>query len=261
MHSHASVAGPLLFAAVTAACADTVEDRLRVSAAVSLSGPLETVVRTFEQATETPVEINFAGSDTLATQIVAGADADLFLSADARQMARVERAGLLAAGTRTDLWSNRLVVAVPADRAEAVSRLRDLATVRIRRVALGDPDAVPAGVYAMQGLRAAGVWEAVQPKVVPMRDVRSVLAAVDAGNVDAGIVYRTDLPLARAAVAVLTVPLAGGQEIRYPGAVLTRSKRPRSARRLLMYLGSPAARSVFGAAGFISVAGGADHAG
>ncbi len=252
-----------VIAALLAACTDSrsgpAEARLLVSAAVSLSGPLESVVAEFEKANGTRVELNFAGSDTLATQLIAGAEADLFLSADERQMTRVKASGLLEAGTRADLFSNQLAVVVPADRPAAVSGVNDLSTPRVRRLALGDPDAVPAGVYAKRYLQSVGLWEAVSSKVVSLRNVRAVLAAVEAGNVDAGFVYRTDLALADAATMAFAVPIASGPAIRYPGAVLTTSRQRPLARRLLADLQGPVAQQAFEAAGFIVVTGAKRH--
>ena len=228
-------------------------DRLRVSAAVSLSGPLQAIAGDFEELTGTRVDLNFAGSDTLGTQLVAGAEADVFLSADNRQMVRVAAAGLLEAATRADLFSNQLVVVVPSDRPSIGEGVRALLAPDLRRIAIGDPDAVPAGVYAKYYLQAEGVWEGVREKVVSMRNVRAVLAAVEAGNVDAGIVYRTDLVLADRATVAFWVPMNDGPSIRYAGAVLRDTDRPELARRFLDFLREPSARQAFETAGFIVV--------
>ena len=226
---------------------------------MSLSGPLEAVAWEFEELTGTRVDLNFAGSDTLATQLVAGAEVDVFLSADERQMTRVAAEGLLEAGTRADLFSNQLVVVVPSDRTALVVDVYGLSAPDVRRVALGDPDAVPAGVYAKRYLQSAGVWEAVRAKVVSTRNVRAVLAAVEAGNVDAGIVYRTDLVLADHTTLAFAVPNGEGPMIRYPGAALRSTRRLREARLFLAFLREPAARRAFEAAGFIVVSGAERH--
>ena len=254
------VAAALLLVGCAESRSDSADDYLLVSAAVSLSGPLEIVAGEFEQMFGTRVELNFAGSNTLATQLIAGVEADVFLSADERQMTRVETAGLVEASTRTDLFSNQLVVVVPTDRMGVVSNVSDLSTSRVGRIAIGDPDAVPAGVYARRYLQFAGVWESVRSKVVLTRDVRAVLAAVETGNVDAGFVYRTDLALVDRATMVFAVPTVGRPEIRYPGAVLTLARGRPAARRFLDFLGEPVTRRIFETAGFIALARGTDHA-
>ena len=250
-----SIAGTLLIAGCAGSRPDVADDHLLVSAAVSLSGPLEVVAADFEQVTGTRVDLNLAGSDTLATQLIAGAEADLFLSADERQMARVEASGLVEVGTRTDLFSNQLVVIVPPDGLATVSGPASLSTARIRRIALGDPDSVPAGVYAKGYLQSSGLWAGVRPKVVPLRNVRAVLAAVEAGNVDAGFVYRTDLGLAGGATMAFAVPRAR-VAIRYPGAVLSNRRRSPMAHRFLAFLQEPDARRVFETFNFIVASGG-----
>ena len=169
------------------------QEVLLVSAAVSLSDALSVVAAEYERAAGVSVVLNLAGSDTLATQLAAGAPADVFVSADRRQMDRIENDGIIAAATRVDLLANQLVVIVPSTRAQSVTGVDDLRSSRIRRIAIGDPDSVPAGVYAKQYLESAGLWEDVRSKVLPTRDVRAALAVVAAGNAEVGIVYRTDV--------------------------------------------------------------------
>src|SRR6185437_1435868 len=124
-----------------------------------------------------------------------GAPVDVFVSADEAQMNLVARAGLVQPGTRVDLLSNQLVVVMPKPEAHPLGSARDLAAPAIHRLAMADPGAVPAGVYAKAYLESQGLWSAIQPKVVPTLDVRAALAAVDSGNVDAAFVYRTDAAL------------------------------------------------------------------
>ena len=224
-----------------------------VSAAISLSGALEEIAGDYERATGTRAVLNVAGSDTLATQIVQGAPVDLFVSADGAQLDRVDAHGLLVGDTRVDLLANQLVAIVPAARGGTVVEPRDLESASIRRIAIGDPDAVPAGVYAKAYLGSVGLWENVADKVVPTRDVRAALAAVDAGNADVGFVYRTDLFLSAGVRLAFEIPLDEGPEIRYPAAVLTEAPSPDAGRRFLEYLQGADARSVFEQAGFVSL--------
>ena len=126
----------------------------------------------------------------------------------------------------------------------------DLAGSRVTRVALGNPESVPAGVYARQWLERAGLWSAVSPKVVPTLTVRAALAAVRAGRVDAGVVFATDARTAPDVVVAYRVPAADAPPIRYPVAVV-RGPREAEAARFVQFLTSPAARAIFEAAGFL----------
>src|SRR5262249_45046139 len=149
---------------------------------------VDEIARAFEAATATEVEVSPGASSKLSKQIVEGAPADLFLSADQANADELEKKGLVA--ERRNLLANRLVVVVPADSSVSVSSLNDLAAPTVPRVALA-LEAVPAGAYAREALRKAGMWERVEPKVVGGEDVRATLAFVEQGA-DAGIVYLTD---------------------------------------------------------------------
>src|SRR4051812_15745985 len=150
-----------------------------VSAAVSLTDVLQQLAPIYQARTGERLVINFAASNTLARQIGFGAPVDLFISADEAQMTAVSAE--IVPGTRVDLVSNQLAIAVPDDRPRTFRSVKDLADPSIRRVAIGDPAAVPAGVYAKQYLQALGVWPQVQPKLVPSGSVRLALAAVENG--------------------------------------------------------------------------------
>ena len=252
----ARVAGVLgvVAAAVLSACAGpgaSPADRVRVSGAVSLTEPLERVAEGFERDTGTAVELNLAGSTTLATQILAGAPVDVFISADERQMERVSAEALVEAGTRVVLLSNRLAVVVPAGAAAAPRDAAGLRDPVFRRIAIGHPAGVPAGVYARSYLASLGLWDALAPRVVPTRSVRAALAVVEAGDADAGIVYRTDALSSHEVAVAFEVPEDEGPAIAYPAAVLVDARNPAGAARFLAYLQGPAAREAFRQAGFI----------
>ncbi len=240
---------PLAAAAQTRAA-----DQLLVSAAASLTDALTAIARAYEQETRIHLALNFGPSSGLARQIVNGAPVDVFLSADEAQMDTVERAGQLEPSTRVDLLSNQLVIVMPAG-ARALASPHDLTAARVRRIALADPAAVPAGVYARRYLESLGLWGPLAPKVVPTLDVRAALAAVDSGNADAAFVYRTDAAIARSAAIVFRVPLADGPRITYPAAVVRNRPHGAAARAFLAYLRGREARDTFEAFGFV-VAGG-----
>lgn len=222
---------------------------ITVSAASSLADVLTDLARRFEAVTGDRVQINAAASNTLARQIVAGAPVDLFISADEAQMAVAEKSGRIASGSRVALLSNQLVIVVPADTRDAIDNPADLVSARVRRVAMGQPESVPAGVYGRQWLEKLGLWAAVQPKAVPMPTARAALAAVREGRVDAGIVYATDALTTRDVRIVHRVAVSDAPRIVYPAAVIVGANEA-SARRFLTFLQSADARRVFEAAGF-----------
>jgi molybdate transport system substrate-binding protein len=226
-------------------------DEVTVFAAASLADVLGEVGRTFEAASGHHVVFNFGGSNDLARQIEAGAPADLFLSADRAQMDRLEKAGLVRADRRVDLLSNQLVVVVPSSSTERLTGPAELA--RLPRIALADPEAVPAGVYARTYLESLGLWPAMRERVVPTLDVRAALAAVESGNVSAGIVYRTDAALSKRVRVAFEVPRASGPRIVYVLAPIGVAPRP-AARALLSELRSARAARVYEKDGFVVLA-------
>jgi molybdate transport system substrate-binding protein len=201
-----------------------------VSAAASLQDALRSVGSAYEAKTGQTVRFNFAGSNILARQIRAGAPADVFLSADEKQ------GNSVPAIVRRPLLTNTLVVVANAP----VTDLRTL-----NRIAIGDPSAVPAGVYAKAALQRLGLWDPLLPKLVPMENVRAALAAVDGGSVDAAIVYRTDALLAKHARIVMTLD---APRIVYP-AVLLRER----GRRFYEFVQGAEAAAIFKRFGFATL--------
>ncbi len=224
---------------------------IHVSAAASLTEALNEIAADYRKASGETVVLNLGASSTLARQIQEGAPADLFLSADEEKMDALDKAGLLLAGTRKSVLSNTLVVVVPADSRLRISRLADLAAPSVRALALAETRTVPAGIYARELLEKRGLWPRLADRVVPTENVRAALAAVESGNVDAGIVYRTDARISKKVRVAFEVPRAEGPAISYPFAVLAGSKRKEAARRVLRYLESPAALEVFRRHGFL----------
>jgi molybdate transport system substrate-binding protein len=223
-----------------------------VFAAASTTEALQEVGRAFTKEQGTAVQFAFGASSDLARQAVAGAPVDVFLSADTVKMDQVEKAGLVQPGTRVELLSNRLVVVVPADSKRKVASAAELRGVK--RLAIADPAAVPAGIYAKAWLEKAGVWKELEPRVIPALDVRAALAAVETGRVDAGVVYATDAALSKRVRVVLTIPEAEGPRIIYPAAALAKGKAPEAGRDFVRFLQGGPARSIFERYGFIFLA-------
>jgi molybdate transport system substrate-binding protein len=232
-------------ATVTARAAD-----ITVFAAASLTDSLKQIAADYQKQTGRTVTFNFEASSILARQIVEGAPADIFFSADETQMDRLAERGLIDAATRVDRLRNTLVVVAPKGSDLEIHSPADLAAEGVKQIALADPKAVPAGVYAKEWLEKLGVWDAVKPKVVPAENVRAALAAVASGNVDVGVVYKTDAAISKRVKIVYEVPRADGPDIRYPMALVKASEHPDEAKRFLEYLDSDDAARVFERFGF-----------
>jgi len=221
---------------------------VRVFAAASLTDSLGEIIDLFEASHEgVRVVPQFGASNDLARQILAGAPAHLFFSADERQMDRAMAGGSIEEGSRRDLLSNHLVIVEGRASGEPIRSPRDLE--RGGRIALADPEAVPAGVYARQYLEKLGLWDRVRSRVVPTLDVRAALAAVASGNVDAGFVYRTDAILEPRVRVAFEVPRDEGPRIVYPLALVRGGSE--GARALFRFLVSPQATAVFERYGFV----------
>lgn len=223
---------------------------ITVSAAISLTDALTAIAAEYAGAGRGAVRFNFGPSNLLARQIVSGADVDLFFSADDAQMNVVAREGLLKEGSRVDLVANQLAVVVPNDRPRTFAGIGQLADPAFRRIAIGDPVAVPAGVYAKQYLEKEGLWMALQARMVPTGSVRAALAAVESGAADAAIVYRTDARVARRATVAFVVPADRAPRIVYPVAILRASSNAAEAARFLDFLRGASAARTFTRFGF-----------
>lgn len=238
-----TAAGILATAAAPAA-------EVTVFAAASLTDSLKTIGADYEKQTGRHVVFNFEASSVLARQIEAGAPADIFFSADEAQMDRLADKGLIDPATRRDRLGNSLVVVAPADSSLQIHSAADLAGDGVKQIALADPKAVPAGVYAKAWLMKLKLWDAVKPRVVPAENVRAALAAVASGNVDAGVVYKTDAMISQRVKIVYEVPRADGPDIRYPVAMVKASAQAPAAKTFLDYLDSDAASAIFKRYGF-----------
>lgn len=228
-------------------------EEIQMFAAASLTDALQEIAVAYEAKTGDKVLLNLSASSTLARQIQEGAPADLFFSADEAKMDALAKKGLILQGTRRSLLFNTLVVVVPADSHLKIGSVQDLAASRVRALALAEPQSVPAGIYAKEYLRSVKLWSKVIDKVIPTENVRAALAAVEAGNVEAGIVYKTDAQISKKVKIAFEVPAAEGPKISYPLAVMAESTKQAAARKLLAYLESPAALDVFRRYGFLTV--------
>ena len=222
-----------------------------VFAAASLTDVLKVAATAYEKQTGDKIAFNFGASSLLERQIEEGAPADIFFSADEARMDALDKRGLILKETRESRLSNSLVIVTAADSGIKINSPSELADARIRRIALADPKAVPAGVYAKAYLEKQNLWSAVEPKIVPTDNVRAALAAVESGNIEAGIVFKTDAAISKKVKVAYEVPAKDGPKISYPMAVTANSKSVELAKRFLDYLNSDDAAKIFTNYGFI----------
>jgi molybdate transport system substrate-binding protein len=217
-------------------------------AAASATSALDEIKAHFTKDSGVAVQTSYAASSTLAQQILHGAEADLFLSADAKWADYLAQRDQVV--RQQDLLGNRLVIVVPADSKIEVKKPEDLLAAGIEHLALGEPQSVPAGIYAKQALTRLDLWERLKGKVVAAEDVRHALTYVETGSAEAGIVYATDAAISKKVKAVFELPEKLTGPVHYPLALLKHGERSAAAQSFYRYLGSPAAAKVFQKYGF-----------
>ena len=224
---------------------------LTISAAASLQDALETIDPLFERTHPTiQVNYNFASSGALQRQIEHGAPVDVFFSAAPKQMDALQEKTLIHSETRRNLVTNRLVLITSENSDLDLTHLDQLKADEVRKIAVGEFRSVPAGQYAKEVFETIGLLEPLQPKFVFGANVRGVLAAVESGNVDAGVVYATDVILSDSVKAVSAVAAESHSAIVYPIAVLATSARVEAAIAYIDFLAGSEAQAIFDNFGF-----------
>ncbi|WP_423803042.1 molybdate ABC transporter substrate-binding protein [Paenibacillus pseudetheri] len=221
-----------------------------VSAAASLQDSLDKMALLYEKKhPDIDLVFNYAASGTLQKQIEQGAPADLFFSAGDKQMNALVNAGLVS--DHKVLLKNQLVLVVPSNSKASLNTITQLTDKSFKKVAVGQPESVPAGQYAQQSLTAKKVWDTLQNKLVFAKDVRQVLSYVETGNVDAGFVYKTDALTSKKTKIALTVGPHVHKAINYPAGIVKDSKNQKEAKELYSYLQSKEASDIFASYGFL----------
>jgi molybdate transport system substrate-binding protein len=223
-----------------------------VFAAASLKEAMDEQAKTFEASTGNKVTVSYGASNTLAKQIEAGAPADIFISADLDWMDYLDQRRLLAANTRVDLLRNTLVLIAPASSTSMLKigpNFALAAALGSEKLAMANPDSVPAGKYGKSALEQLKVWTSVEKQVARAENVRAALALVSRGEAPFGIVYRTDALADKGVRIVDTFPPDSHPSIIYPAATIATSKST-GGKPLLEYLRSAPARSVWEKYGF-----------
>lgn len=225
---------------------------LHVSAAASMKDAITEIQANYQKkAPHVKLIVNLGASGTLQKQIEQGAPADIFISAAPKQMNELAAKNLVNKATRKNLLENKLVLIVPKDSTLSISKLEDLQNDAVKQISIGETKVVPAGQYAEQALKKLGVWDKVQRKIVFAKDVRTVLTYVDTGNVDAGLVYKTDAAASKKVKILAIAPDGSHAPIIYPAAVLAGTKNQKAAEEFLAYLANPEGKTVFEKYGFV----------
>ncbi|BAY35203.1 molybdenum ABC transporter, periplasmic binding protein (plasmid) [Nostoc carneum NIES-2107] len=227
------------------------QSTLLVSAAASLKDALEEIKPLYQQThSNTNINYNFGASGALQQQIEQGAPADIFISAGKKQVDALEQKGLFLSGTRSVLAKNRLVLIVPKN-VTGITSFYNLKDGKIKKIAIGEPRSVPAGQYAEQVLQKLKILPQVKSKLVYANNVRQVLASVESGNADAGLVYVTDAKISDKVKIVVAADEKYHSPIVYPFAVLKSSKNADNAKEFAKFLTSNQAKAVLQKYGFI----------
>ena len=249
--THASRAAVLVLSLL---CLPTLAraQEITLSVAISMKEAVETLGRQFTQARPgVMLRYNFGSSGELQKQIEAGAPVDLFISAAQRQMDELGQKGLIDTASRRVFARNVLTVIKPAGSALDSSKPADLLDPKVRRIVIGNPRTVPVGQYAEESLKALALWDRVQPKLVFAENVRQALDYVARGEVEAGFVYSTDIPMRAGQVTEAFRPAEDTyRPVTYPVAVVKDSRQPALARSFIDLLMSREGQSALSRLGF-----------
>lgn len=223
-----------------------------VSAAISMKDAVTELGRTFAASRPgVTLVFNWGSSGELQKQIEAGAPIDLFISAATLQMDELEKRKLIVPSTRRAFARNLLSVIKPADSRVDVVKPADLADARVTRIVVGNPRTVPAGQYAEECLRALGLWERLQPKLIFAENVRQALDYVARGEVDAGFVYTTDVATRGQTVKEAFRPAEDTyRPVVYPAAVVAGARQPALAQAFIDLLVGREGQALLGRHGF-----------
>ncbi|WP_239952646.1 molybdate ABC transporter substrate-binding protein [Pantoea sp. Z09] len=238
---------------VTLAGQAVAAEKVTVFAAASLTNALQEIAAQYKKHTDVEVVSSFASSSTLARQIEQGAPADLFISADQQWMDDAVAKKSMDDATRVTLLGNELVLVAPrSDSAKPVTLNQQTdwkSLLKGERLAVGDPDHVPAGIYAQEALQKLGAWETVSPSLARANNVRAALALVERNETPYGIVYGSDAVASAKVQVVGTFPADSHKPVEYPMAIVKEHNRA-AVKAFYDYLKGPEAAAVFKQYGF-----------
>ncbi|MBP0018928.1 MAG: molybdate ABC transporter substrate-binding protein [Cyanobacteria bacterium SBLK] len=253
------------FALFFAACSNTASNTepsnhseqsatLTISAAASLQEAIAAVGQEYEaQFPNTELIFNFGSSGSLQHQIEQGAPADIFISAAQSKMEALRDKDLIIEDTHKDLLQNEIVAIAPKE-SKKITELQALTQEKFAKIALGDPESVPAGHYSKEVLDSANLYQKLANKFVFGKNVRQVLSYVETRNVDAGFVYATDAKSCKNCQIIFVASPENHSPIVYPIAAINGSKNLDSARQFLEFLATEPAKTIFEEYGFVAIA-------
>lgn len=226
---------------------------ITVAAAASLTDVMEEISEVYQEKNpEVKIVFTFGSSGSLMNQIEEGAPVDVFLSAAPKQMNQLEKKNLIEKDTRKDLLENEMVLIVPKNADKEISNFEDIATKKVEKIALGNPESVPAGQYSEEILHYLKIQEQIEGKVVEGTDVRQVLSWVETGEVDCGMVYATDAMTSDLVKVVAKAPKGSHRPVVYPAALIQGSKNLEEGQEFLEFLSTKKAQEIFEKYGFQS---------
>jgi molybdate transport system substrate-binding protein len=244
----------MLLASARTGFAEPGEKEILVSAAISLKNAFEEIGAIHEKQTGTRVRFNLGASGLLQRQIETGAPVDVFASAGEKQMDELQAGGYILKETRRNFAGNALVLMAPIRSSLPIHSFSDLARPEVERVAIGNPKTVPAGQYARQALTHLKVWERIQSRLVLAENARQVLDYISRGEVEAGIVYASDVTAAQGkAVVVARAPDNSHDRILYPIAIVKETANRRMAQHFIDLILSGSGQAILRKYGFLSV--------
>jgi len=216
---------------------------LTVLAGAGLKDALNDVKELYCRKTGVEVRYSFAAAGILRKQIEEGVPADIFFTPGKKEMDELQRQGLILPETRTDLLGNEIALVTAQEKKDVIKSFGDLN--KAQSISIGLPETVPAGKYARETLTSLGLWKKVEKRILYAKDVRTVLAYVDSGNVDAGLVYRSDTTVMKSGTLVAVAPKGSHSPIHFSLAMLKSGKHQQETRKFIEFLKTPEAAAVF----------------
>lgn len=247
------IAAVILLLISLTACSNKNNEKieLTISAAASMQGALSDLQKLYEEEHKNVhLYFNFGASGALQQQIEQGAPVDLFLSASEDKFDSLVEKGFIMKKNNVDLVGNELVLIQNKKSKTQLTGFRDLLKPTMKRMAIGTPESVPAGKYAQETLKQLNIWSQLDKRIVFAKDVRQVLTYVETGNVDAGIVYKTDALVSQKVEIMATADSRSHTPIIYPLGVVKASKQREEAISFYQFLKSEKAKTIFEDYGF-----------
>lgn len=252
MRMRLAIAGIICFIFTMTSCSTELtseENQITISAAASLKEVLDQVSADFTaKHPEIEILFNFGGSGSLQQQIIQGAPVDMFISAAESKFNELVDDNLI--NSHVQLLGNELVLVVSESHYNEHVTLENLLQDQFKRISIGTPESVPAGLYAKQALKGLNLWDQLESKIIQAKDVRQVLTYVETDNVDAGVVYKTDALQSQKVKMAATFDSSLHAPIIYPAGIVSSTKKPDETSLFLKFLESPEARETFEKYGF-----------